>query len=150
MVDRRRVSSTGGVDDRSGTGEGPAGSGVLWTAAGVVVPGDRRGRQLGWPTANVDVAGAVPPDGVYAGQVTVEGLAGPPVPAAVSVGSNPTFAGTSRTVEAHLLDFDGDLYGRRVVVTALHRLRDTLAFGSVVDLLAAVEDDVARTRALVG
>ena len=138
------------MDVRSGTAEVPADAGAQWTVTGVVVPGDRRGRQLGWPTANVDVEGAVPPDGVYAGRVAVEGLAGPPVPAAVSVGSNPTFAGTSRTVEAHLLDFDGDLYGRRVVVTALYRLRDTLAFGSVVELLAAVEDDVARTRALLG
>lgn len=119
-----------------------------WTVAGLVVPGERRGRQLGWPTANVDVeGGVVPPDGVYAGLVTVDGRQHP---AAVSVGSNPTFAGTSRTVEAHLLDFDGDLYGRRVQVTAVHRLRDTTAFGSVVELVAAVEDDIARTRALVG
>jgi riboflavin kinase/FMN adenylyltransferase len=129
---------------------GPAGAGEEWTVVGVVVSGDRRGRQLGWPTANVDVGGVVPPDGVYAGLVTVGGLPGGPWPAAVSVGSNPTFAGTSRRVEAHLLDFDGDLYGRPVVVTALHRLRDTVAFGSVVDLLAAVADDVARTRALIG
>src|SRR3954447_7264400 len=112
-----------------------------WTVDGVVVPGHRRGRQLGWPTANVDVdEGALPADGVYAGLVMVTGLDGGPFPAAVSVGSNPTFAGTSRTVEAHLLDFDGDLYGRRVRVEACHRLRDTTAFGSVVDLLAAVED----------
>jgi riboflavin kinase/FMN adenylyltransferase len=65
------------------------------------------------------------------------------------VGSNPTFAGTTRTVEAHLLDFDGDLYGRRVRVEARQWLRDTAAFGSVVELLAAVADDVARTRALL-
>jgi riboflavin kinase/FMN adenylyltransferase len=124
----------------------PAGSGG-WTAVGVVVPGERRGRQLGWPTANVDVGGGpLPPEGVYAGLVTVDGEERP---AAISVGSNPTFAGTSRTVEAHLLDFEGDLYGRRVVVAALHRLRDTAAFGSVVELVAAVEDDVARTRELV-
>jgi riboflavin kinase/FMN adenylyltransferase len=111
------------------------------------VPGERRGRQLGWPTANVDVEGGpLPPEGVYAGLVTVDGEERP---AAISVGSNPTFAGTSRTVEAHLLDFEGDLYGRRVVVAALHRLRDTAAFGSVVELVAAVEDDVARTRELV-
>jgi riboflavin kinase/FMN adenylyltransferase len=137
-VDVSRDDSTNGGADR-------------WTVDGVVVPGHRRGRQLGWPTANVDVdGGALPADGVYAGLVTVTGLDGGPFPAAVSVGSNPTFAGTSRTVEAHLLDFDGDLYGRRVRVQARHRLRDTSAFGSVVELLAAVEDDIARTRALVG
>jgi riboflavin kinase/FMN adenylyltransferase len=127
-----------------------AGAVDRWTVEGVVVPGHRRGRQLGWPTANVDVGGgALPPDGIYAALVTVAGLNGGPFPAAVSVGSNPTFAGTARTVEAHLLDFDGDLYGRRIRVEARHWLRDTAAFGSVVDLLAAVTDDVARTRALL-
>ena len=147
-----RRSCTGPVDVSGDASASSAVGGAAgrWTVGGVVVPGERRGRRLGWPTANVDVdGGALPPDGIYAGLVTVTGLDGGPFPAAVSVGSNPTFAGTSRTVEAHLLDFDGDLYGRRVVVTALHRLRDTAAFGSVVELLAAVEDDVARTRALV-
>ncbi len=123
---------------------------VAWEVTGLVVAGERRGRQLGWPTANVDVdGGELPPDGVYAGVVTVVGEDGPPRTAAISVGSNPTFAGTSRTVEAHLLDFDGDLYGRRLRVAAVHRLRDTTAFGSVVDLMAAVDDDLARTRALL-
>jgi riboflavin kinase/FMN adenylyltransferase len=155
-----RRSCTGAVDvsgdDSAGRAVGGAvggardGAADRWTVDGVVVPGERRGRQLGWPTANVDVdGGALPPDGVYAGLVTVAGLDGGPFPAAVSVGSNPTFAGTSRTVEAYLLDFDGDLYGRRVRVEARARLRDTMAFGSVVDLLVAVEDDVARTRALL-
>jgi riboflavin kinase/FMN adenylyltransferase len=136
-------------DDR--TSSAVAGAVDRWTVEGVVVPGHRRGRQLGWPTANVDVdGGALPPDGIYAGLVTVAGLGGGPFPAAVSVGSNPTFAGTTRTVEAHLLDFHGDLYGRRVRVEARQWLRATAAFGSVVDLLAAVTDDVARTRALIG
>jgi riboflavin kinase/FMN adenylyltransferase len=150
MDDRARPACTGTVHSDE-TVDGPAYAGEEWTVVGVVVAGERRGRQLGWPTANVDVDGdPLPPDGVYAGLVSVEGLLGGPFPAAVSVGSNPTFAGTSRTVEAHLLDFDGDLYGRRVQVTACRRLRDTLAFGSVAELLAAVEDDIARTRALVG
>jgi riboflavin kinase/FMN adenylyltransferase len=71
-------------------------------------------------------------------------------PAAISVGSNPTFAGVRRTVEAYLLDWEGDLYGREIEVRAEHRLRGMVAFTSVDELLSAMADDVARTRALLG
>jgi len=89
---------------------------------GVVVRGDRRGRALGYPTANVETPPftAVPADGVYAGRLVLRdprsGISGETFPAAISVGTNPTFQGSRRTVEAFLLDWDGDLYGDHVGV----------------------------------
>ena len=123
---------------------------------GVVVRGDRRGRELGYPTANVESPAhtAVPADGVYAGHLVLRdpqtGASGERFPAAVSVGSNPTFAGARRTVEAHLLDFDGDLYGEHVGVEFAERLRPMLTFTGVPDLLVAMADDVTRTRTVLG
>jgi riboflavin kinase/FMN adenylyltransferase len=113
-------------------------------ADGIVVHGAGRGRLLGFPTANLDS----PPDllvpalGIYAGAVLGHR-------AAVSVGTNPTYGGTERRVEAHLLDFDGDLYGQRLVVELWQRLRDEAAFHSEAELVAAIEHDVARTREAV-
>jgi riboflavin kinase/FMN adenylyltransferase len=122
---------------------------------GVVVRGDRRGRELGYPTANVETPAhtAVPADGVYAGRLVLRdhrGASRSSHPAAISVGSNPTFAGSRRTVEAYLLDFEGDLYGEHVGVEFVERLRPMLAFSGVPDLLAAMAEDVARTRAVLG
>jgi riboflavin kinase/FMN adenylyltransferase len=122
---------------------------------GVVVRGDRRGRELGYPTANVESPAhtAVPADGVYAGRLVLRDLHGASRsshPAAISVGSNPTFAGARRTVEAHLLDFEGDLYGEHVGVEFVERLRPMLTFSGVPELLVAMGDDVARTRAVLG
>jgi riboflavin kinase/FMN adenylyltransferase len=122
---------------------------------GVVVRGDRRGRELGYPTANVESPAhtAVPADGVYAGQLVLRDHTGASLgrhPAAISVGSNPTFAGARRTVEAYLLDFDGDLYGEHVGVEFVERLRPMLVFAGVPELLVAMGDDVARTRAVLG
>jgi riboflavin kinase/FMN adenylyltransferase len=122
---------------------------------GVVVRGDRRGRELGYPTANVESPPftAIPADGVYAGHLVtcdVHGASRERFPAAISVGTNPTFQGTRRTVEAHLLDFDGDLYGEHVGVEFAHRLRPMTAFPDIEDLLEAMARDVADTRALVG
>jgi len=122
---------------------------------GVVVRGDRRGRELGYPTANVESPAhtAVPADGVYAGRLVLRDRRGTPRsshPAAISVGSNPTFAGARRTVEAYLLDFEGDLYGEHVGVEFVERLRPMLSFPGVPELLVAMGDDVARTRAVLG
>jgi riboflavin kinase / FMN adenylyltransferase len=122
---------------------------------GVVVRGDRRGRELGYPTANVESPAhtAVPADGVYAGHLVLRdptGASRSRHPAAVSVGSNPTFAGARRTVEAHLLDFDGDLYGEHVGVEFVERLRPMLTFSGVPELLTAMGEDVVRTRAVLG
>jgi riboflavin kinase / FMN adenylyltransferase len=122
---------------------------------GVVVRGDRRGRDLGYPTANVETPPftAVPADGVYAGRLVLRdartGASGTSYPAAVSVGTNPTFQGSRRTVEAFLLDFDGDLYGDHVGVEFVARLRGMEAFPDVAALVAAMDRDVAETRRLL-
>ncbi|HET6563619.1 MAG TPA: bifunctional riboflavin kinase/FAD synthetase [Marmoricola sp.] len=126
---------------------------------GVVARGDRRGRELGYPTANVPAeASAVPADGVYAGwlrQVDTDAgeqaHAGEGMPAAISVGTNPTFTGErSRRVEAYVLDRDDlELYDREVEVVFASRLRGMLRFDSVEELLAAMDDDVARARELL-
>ena len=117
---------------------------------GTVVHGDHRGRELGYPTANLapDAFGAVPADGVYAGWLTPPG--GRRLPAAISVGTNPTFDGTGRRVEAYVLDRDDlDLYGDVVAVEFTHRLRPTLRFAGVDDLVRQMAEDVARCRVLL-
>jgi riboflavin kinase / FMN adenylyltransferase len=150
-----------------------------YAVEGEVVAGDRRGGPLlGVPTANLQVpAGiAVPADGVYAGHLTDtdpegsgepqggapvgpegsgEPQGGAPVgrglarPAAVSVGTNPQF-GTERRVEAHVLDFDGDLYGHRVAVGFSHRLRGQATFAGVEELVAQIHADIDQARRLLG
>jgi riboflavin kinase / FMN adenylyltransferase len=122
---------------------------------GVVVAGDRRGRQLGVPTANLAVPPgiALPANGIYAGHLTElppdgSGRRGPAQPAAISVGTNPQFQ-TPLRVEAHVLDFDGDLYGRSVAVDFQHRLRDEAAFAGVDELVAQMREDIAQTRRLL-
>ena len=108
---------------------------------GIVVRGDGRGRELGFPTANLDVPEGlhVPPDGVYAGWTRDRR-------AAVSIGTNPHFDGVERRVEAHLLDFDDDLYGERLIVELWSGIREQRRFGSLEELVAAIDDDVERTR----
>lgn len=112
---------------------------------GVVVRGLQRGRDLGYPTANIahHERAAVPADGVYAGRTEV---AGRTFNAAISVGTNPTFEGTHRTVEAYLLDFDEDIYGQDVRVEFVQRLRGMEAFDGVAELVAQMDEDVTRTR----
>ena len=109
---------------------------------GIVVRGDGRGRELGFPTANLDVPEGllVPPDGVYAGWTHDRR-------AAVSIGTNPHFDGVERRVEAYLLDFDGDLYGQRLLVELWASLREQRRFDSLEELVAAIGDDVERVRA---
>jgi riboflavin kinase/FMN adenylyltransferase len=111
---------------------------------GTVVTGDRRGKALGFPTANLELPPnlLVPPLGIYAG-----GALGHR--AAISIGTNPHFGGSERRIEAFLLDFDADLYGQRLVVELWQRLRDEAAFASEQELVAAIDADVARTRAAV-
>jgi riboflavin kinase/FMN adenylyltransferase len=127
---------------------------------GIVVHGDHRGRELGFPTANLSLVpfAPVPADGIYAGrvlliterqldgriQVTREALG----LAAISVGTNPTFNGRERRVEAHILDFDGDLYGARIGVEFTSRLRGMLRFDSIGALIDQMHLDVAQTRQL--
>lgn len=118
--------------------------------AGIVVAGDRRGRELGFPTANVEVpaSAVLPPDGVYAG--TLERSDGRSYVAAISVGTRPTYYSSdgSRLVEAYLLDFDGDLYGERVRILVLGRVRGQERFDSSEALVAAMQRDIESVRAM--
>jgi riboflavin kinase/FMN adenylyltransferase len=111
---------------------------------GTVEHGDRRGVALGFPTANLAVPPGllVPQLGIYAGAALGHR-------AAVSIGTNPHFGGTERRVEAFLLDYEGDLYGQRLGVELWERLRDEASFGSEAELVAAIAEDVRRTRAAV-
>jgi riboflavin kinase / FMN adenylyltransferase len=109
---------------------------------GTVVTGDARGGTLGFPTANlsVDPQLLVPAFGIYAGAVGE-------TRAAVSIGTNPHYGGEERRIEAFLLDFEGDLYGRRLVVELWKRLRDERAFASEQELIDQIALDVEATRA---
>ena len=123
-----------------------------YAVRGVVVRGDQRGRELGFPTANVPTGAltAVPPDGVYAG--TLRRLdTGETYPAAISVGTNPTFDGVrERRVESYVLDrTDLDLYGVEVEVGFVDRLRGMVAFESIDELVEQMRADVDRARALL-
>ena len=116
---------------------------------GVVEHGDARGRTIGFPTANVAVAGdmLLPGDGVYAGLYV--GPDGVPRPSAVNVGRRPTFYDESGLllVEAHLIDFDGDLYDQRAAVRFVRRLRDEQRFAGIDALVAQLGADVDAARA---
>ena len=124
---------------------------------GEVVHGDHRGRGIGYPTANlaVDPGVCVPADGVYAGWLTRSDAGDRPgprqrLPGAISVGTNPTFEGVDRRVEAYVLDRDDlDLYGEWVAVDFLAHLRATLRFDTVDELVAQMRVDVDRARELI-
>lgn len=109
---------------------------------GVVVRGDQRGGRLGYPTANLAVPAdlLVPAYGIYAGSALGHR-------AAMSIGVNPHYGGEERRIEPYLLDFDGDLYGQRLVVELWRRLRDERAFASEEELVAQIARDVEETRA---
>lgn len=123
---------------------------------GVVVHGDARGRELGFPTANLsqDAEGMVPADGVYAGWVrrpsAPAGTADSVLPAAISIGTNPTFDGVQRRVEAYVLDrTDLDLYDEEILVEFTAYLRPTQRFDGLEPLIATMHDDVARAREIL-
>jgi len=153
---------------------------------GVVVRGDGRGREIGFPTANLmsGAYAAVPADGVYAGWLVrrrprrpradqgqtgavrssdhadsslIDGGdrggdrgGGRRMGAAISIGTNPTFSGQERRVEAYVLDFDGDLYGERVAIDFVARLREMRKYDDIEPLVAQIHEDVAQTRQLLG
>lgn len=123
---------------------------------GIVKHGHKRGRELGFPTANLDddCDGVIPADGVYAGWL-IQKVEGAPadvfLPAAISVGSNPQFDGEHRTVEAHVLGrADLNLYGDEVSITFIERLRGMQKFNSVDELLAQMDDDIRKAAAILG
>jgi riboflavin kinase/FMN adenylyltransferase len=109
---------------------------------GTVVSGDQRGGTLGYPTANIamDAQLVCPRYGIYAGEARGHR-------AAISIGTNPHYGGTERRIEPFLLDFEGDLYGQRLVVELWERLRDEAVFDSEDALIAQIAADVEATRA---
>jgi riboflavin kinase/FMN adenylyltransferase len=146
----RELLAAGRVDDASEI------LGRPHRVRGTVVRGDARGRALGYPTANLgpDTVGMAPGDGVYAGWLSraadATGGGADPMPAAISVGTNPTFDGSERRVEAYVLDrTDLDLYGVEVVVEFVRLLRPTLRFDSVAELVAQMSRDVDAARSLL-
>lgn len=112
---------------------------------GRVVDGDRRGRTIGFPTANLHLKPGIllPPDGVYAVRARIDGA---PRPAVMNVGVRPTFGGLRRTLEVHVLDFDGDLYGRWLPVELIARLRGEQRFAGIDALRAQIAADVTQAR----
>jgi riboflavin kinase/FMN adenylyltransferase len=121
-----------------------------YTIMGVVVPGDQRGRTIGIPTANlqIDAEKMVPANGVYACRAYVSGQAWP---AATNIGVRPTFDGKSSVqhVEAHLIDFDGDLYGQQLQLEFIERLRSEQRFAGFEELVIQIHKDIALTRQLI-
>jgi len=117
-----------------------------YTMRGRVMPGDRLGRQLGFPTANLRLARRQAPlDGIFA--IRVRGLAGHRGDGVASVGTRPTVGGVTPLLEVHLFDFAGDLYGRELEVEFVARLRDTLRFDNVAMMVEQMHRDAAAARA---
>ncbi len=115
---------------------------------GTVIHGQGRGNKLGYPTANVgQIDTLLPGDGIYAGRAWIEGRC---YATALSVGSNPTFDESEQKVEAFLLDYHGDIYGRPIEIDFLARLRDIKRFGSAGQLIDQMALDVQETRRIAG
>lgn len=115
-----------------------------YSLAGTVVPGDARGRVIGFPTANVERVDGdvlVPGDGVYTSLVNGR------CPAVTVIGTRPSFGGDKRVIETHLLDFQGDLYGKRIRLELLGTIRGVMKFDSVDALVAQITNDVAQAKA---
>ncbi|TFD04304.1 bifunctional riboflavin kinase/FAD synthetase [Cryobacterium sinapicolor] len=147
----RRVSSTW-IRELLTRGEVGAATTLLGhnpTVRGEVVHGAKRGRELGFPTANLSPAseGLIPADGVYAGWLTDAGIR---YPAAISVGNNPTFDGVAqKQVEAYVLDQDIDLYDHVVEVSFVERIRGMVAFTGIDPLIVQMHDDVSKVRGIL-
>jgi riboflavin kinase/FMN adenylyltransferase len=115
---------------------------------GTVVVGQERGRTLGFPTANLqEIETLIPGDGVYAVRA---GTAGRTWAGAANVGPNPTFGETARKLEVHLIDFQGNLYGQRMVVDFMGRIRDTRPFSGPAELVEQLRRDIEQARRIVG
>ncbi|MEX1037921.1 MAG: bifunctional riboflavin kinase/FAD synthetase [Acidimicrobiia bacterium] len=122
--------------------------GSRYRVTGPVVDGDKRGRDIGYPTANIRPPDrkVTPGDGVYA---TVTRVGQDEYMSATNVGTRPTFGGGERLIEAHILNFEGDIYGEDVTIEFVERLRPELEFKSVAELLEHMEDDVKRSREIL-
>ncbi len=115
---------------------------------GVVGPGDGRGRRVGFPTANIEVDPKliIPMDGVYA---TIIALGGKEYPSVTNIGVRPTFGGKGRTVEVFIMDFEGDIYGERIGLKFVDRIRDEMRFPSPSELSRQIERDIERAREIL-
>jgi len=122
-----------------------------FAVVGEVVRGDERGRTIGFPTANVvpDATFVVPKRGVYAARVWLDRRQAVRHEAVVNIGIRPTFGGDRQVVEAHLLDFDGDLYGRRIGIEMVERIRDERTFAGIEALVGQIAADVDAARDLL-
>jgi riboflavin kinase/FMN adenylyltransferase len=152
LLDAAAVSSTrirealraGRIDEAN------ANLGYPYFFEGTVVKGDQRGRTIGFPTANIhldDPDKLVPANGVYAVTVNIQGgeMDGGPLKGMMNIGVRPTVDGSHRTIEVHLLDFEGDLYGKRLIVALRTHLREEKKFGSLDELKAQLATDKAHT-----
>ena len=151
LVDGERVSS-GRIRDALIAGETGTATRMLsrpYAIEGVVQCGDQRGRELGYPTANLKLGDYLRPKyGIYAVRVTLDD--GSEVPGVASLGVRPTFEPPQELLEAHLFDFDGDLYGRTIEVSLHAYIREEKKFADVGALVAHMADDVAEARRLLG
>ena len=119
--------------------------GRQFSLSGTVVVGNRQGRELGFPTANLSLPEDIllPADGIYASWSIINGVRHP---SATSIGIRPTFGLTERVVEAYVIDYSGDLYGQEITVEFVRKLRDQEAFADIPALIAQVSRDVADAR----
>lgn len=152
LRERGQVVGSTAIRDAVATGDLESANRLLgrnYTLEGKVVRGHGRGKPLGFPTANLEPEQGMvmPGNGIYVAWAHVEGRR---LMAPTSVGTNPTFNDTGRTVEAFLLDFEGDLYGKRLRLEFVQRLRDELKFDTVEALQRQVDADVEETRRLLG
>ena len=136
------------IRDDIARGDVDASAGLLgrkYSLSGQVVVGDRRGKQLGFPTANlnIDEQLMLPGDGIYATWAVIDGVR---CPSATSIGVRPTFGLTERLVEVHIMDFDQDLYGQWMSVEFVAKLRDQETFSSVETLIHQINQDVVDSR----
>jgi riboflavin kinase / FMN adenylyltransferase len=136
----RRLVSEGRMDEAGGL------LGHPYYLDGVVVEGRRKGRELGFPTANLSTENElIPPDGVYATTLSVDGVVRASI---TNIGVRPTFGESARTIETHVLKFDGNLYGKPVRLSFVQRLRDERRFEDVDALRAQIEADQRRAERL--
>jgi riboflavin kinase/FMN adenylyltransferase len=119
-----------------------------FSLSGQIVSGDRRGRTLGFPTANLDVnpEQALPSDGVY---VTIAHVGQELIPSITNIGVRPTFGGSKRVIETYLLDYQGELLGRRLRLDLRDKLRDEKRFNTAEELKAQIESDIKQARAIL-
>ncbi len=122
--------------------------GRLFSLSGQVVSGDRRGRALGFPTANLDLKPeqALPSDGVYA---TITHTDDDSLPSVTNIGVRPTFGGSKRLVETYILDFEGELLGQKLTIDLVDKLRDEKRFDTVEELKAQMIRDVEQARQIL-